>query len=61
MDQTCVSPVSTEEFQVGAPGKDGAVQYVAINRRPSDQEMAQAHAVARKAGLWRFDERRARA
>ncbi len=49
------------EFQVGAPGKDGTVQYVEINRRPSDQEMAQANAVARKAGLWRFDERRARA
>jgi len=49
------------EFQVGAPGKDSTVQYVAINRRPSDQEMAQASAVARKAGLWRFDERRARA
>ncbi|MGH8651754.1 MAG: hypothetical protein ACREYE_06020 [Gammaproteobacteria bacterium] len=49
------------EFQVGASGKDGTVQYVEINRRPSDQEMAQAHAVARKAGLWRLDERRASA
>ncbi|MGH8579022.1 MAG: hypothetical protein ACREVK_02490 [Gammaproteobacteria bacterium] len=47
------------EFQVGAPGKDGRVQYVAVNRRPSDQEMTHANAVARKAGLWRFDERRA--
>ncbi|MGH8554027.1 MAG: radical SAM protein [Gammaproteobacteria bacterium] len=49
------------EFQVGAPGKDGTVQYVEIDRRPSDQEMAQANTVARKAGLWRFDERPARA
>jgi len=45
------------EFQVGAPGKDGRIQYREINRRPTDMEMTRAYDVARAAGLWRFDER----
>lgn len=48
------------EFQVGAPGKDGKVQYTEINRRPTDMEMTRSHDVARAASLWRFDERWAR-
>jgi putative pyruvate formate lyase activating enzyme len=47
------------QFEVGAPGKDGAPRYAEINRRPSAEEMRAAHAAARAAGLWRFDVRRA--
>lgn len=32
-------------------------KYVAINRRPSREELEQAYAAAREAGLWRFDKR----
>jgi putative pyruvate formate lyase activating enzyme len=32
-------------------------KYDAINRRPSGQELDQAYAAARQAGLWRFDKR----
>jgi len=39
--------------QVG--GRDG--KYEAINRRPTSDELDDAFALARKAGLWRFDER----
>ena len=45
------------EFQVGAEGKDGKLQYAEINRRPTEVEMSRAYEVARRAGLWRFDER----
>jgi len=33
-------------------------KYAEIDRRPTRQEMDQAYAAARSAGLWRFDERR---
>ncbi|HTT07356.1 MAG TPA: radical SAM protein [Gammaproteobacteria bacterium] len=45
------------EFQVGAAGKSGSPQYSEINRRPTPGEMQAAHAAARAAGLWRFDQR----
>ena len=45
------------EFQVGAEGKDGKLQYAEINRRPTEVEMSRAYEAARRAGLWRFDER----
>ena len=35
----------------------GANRYADIDRRPSRPEMTAAHAAARDAGLWRFDER----
>jgi len=38
--------------------KVSADRYGEINRRPSRQELNQAYADARAAGLWRFDERR---
>ncbi len=40
------------QHQVGSSPK-----YDAINRRPSGQELDQAYAAAREAGLWRFDKR----
>jgi putative pyruvate formate lyase activating enzyme len=47
------------EYQVGRIADDGTVKYVDINRRPTPSEMEAAYAAARRAGLWRFDERRA--
>jgi putative pyruvate formate lyase activating enzyme len=40
------------QHQVGTCSK-----YDAINRRPSGDELDRAYAVAREAGLWRFDKR----
>jgi putative pyruvate formate lyase activating enzyme len=45
------------EFQVGEKSKDGLGQYAEIDRRPSRSEIDDAYTAARKAGLWRFDER----
>lgn len=39
--------------------KVGGGKYREIDRRPTRQEMEQAYAAARSAGLWRFDQRRA--
>ena len=39
-------------YEVGARSK-----YAAINRRPFPKELASAARLARRAGLWRFDER----
>jgi putative pyruvate formate lyase activating enzyme len=39
--------------------KVGSGKYGEIDRRPTRQEMEQAYAAARSAGLWRFDQRRA--
>ena len=36
---------------------DGSTGFEHINRRPTRAELAEAHAAARAAGLWRFDER----
>jgi putative pyruvate formate lyase activating enzyme len=39
-------------------GKVGPERYAEINRRVTRQEVESAKEVARRAGLWRFDERR---
>ena len=46
------------EYQVGEIAANGSVKYPEIRRRPSTEEMAAAYEAARRAGLWRFDERR---
>jgi putative pyruvate formate lyase activating enzyme len=45
------------EHLVGKPDAGGKVRYGSINRRPSWEEIEAAYAAARRAGLWRFDER----
>ncbi|MGH9369348.1 MAG: radical SAM protein [Thermoanaerobaculia bacterium] len=47
------------EHLVGQTGPDGKARYAEIDRRPFREEMDAAFAAARRAGLWRFDERRA--
>ena len=47
------------DYQVGQITRNGNVKYAGINRRPRPEEMERAYALARRAGLWRFDERRA--
>jgi hypothetical protein len=45
---------------VGQIARDGvALKYSEICRRPEWEELERAHEVARRAGLWRFDERHA--
>ena len=44
-------------YEVGATYKDGSQKYRDIGRRPDSQELANARAAARAAGLWRIDER----
>ncbi|MGN2391306.1 radical SAM protein [Pelomicrobium sp. G1] len=46
------------EYQVGSIADDGRRLYVEIDRRPLPTELEAAYAAARRAGLWRFDERR---
>jgi putative pyruvate formate lyase activating enzyme len=47
------------EYEVGQIARDGlARKYEEINRRPERDEMGRAFDAARRAGLWRFDERR---
>jgi putative pyruvate formate lyase activating enzyme len=46
------------EYQVGQIAANGAVKHPDINRRPTPAEMQAAYDSARRAGLWRFDERR---
>ena len=46
------------EYQVGQIAANGAAKHPEINRRPTPEEMRAAYASARRAGLWRFDERR---
>ncbi len=48
------------EYQVGSIADDGRRLYGEIDRRPLPTEMEAAYAAARRAGLWRFDERRSR-
>ncbi|HEV8254775.1 MAG TPA: radical SAM protein [Vicinamibacteria bacterium] len=48
------------EYQVGQIAANGTVKYSQINRPPTADEVAAAFAAARRAGLWRFDERRPR-
>jgi putative pyruvate formate lyase activating enzyme len=45
------------EYQVGQIAANGTVKFPEINRRPTPEEMEAAFAAARRAGLWRFDER----
>ena len=46
------------EYEVGGLSNDGLPRYGEIARRPSARELEAAHDAARRAGLWRFDERR---
>ena len=45
------------EYQVGSLADDGRKRYEEINRRPPRSELDDTYAAARRAGLWRFDER----
>jgi putative pyruvate formate lyase activating enzyme len=46
------------EYEVGQIARDGiAARYAEINRRPGQDEMKGAFVAARRAGLWRFDQR----
>ena len=46
------------EWRVGEPDGEGGFVFAEIARRPRAGEMEAAYAAARRAGLWRFDERR---
>ncbi len=46
------------EYGVGQVAGDGLpAKYAEIDRSPAGEELERAHAAARRAGLWRFDER----
>ena len=46
------------EYEVGQIAGDGLpAKYGEIDRRPAGEELERARAAARRAGLWRFDER----
>jgi len=44
-------------YRVGTPGRDGAMRYAEIARRPSKEEMRLAYEAAMLSGLWRLDDR----
>jgi putative pyruvate formate lyase activating enzyme len=44
-------------YKVGSIARDGSRRFSDIDRCPSRAEMEAAYAAARRAGLWRFDER----
>ena len=46
------------EHRVGAPGRREERPFAEIDRRPYDTELQGARDAARRAGLWRLDERR---
>jgi putative pyruvate formate lyase activating enzyme len=48
------------EYKVGQIGQNGNSRFLEIDRRPQPEEMLRAQGAARRAGLWRFDERRER-
>jgi putative pyruvate formate lyase activating enzyme len=48
------------EYQVGTLAANGTPRHLDIARQPTTVEMEDAYAAARRAGLWRFDERRPR-
>lgn len=48
------------EHLVGTAGPDGRIRYAGIDRLPHGTEVEAAFEAARRAGLWRFDERRPR-
>ncbi len=45
------------EYQVGAASRSGQRQYVEIERRPLKMELDFARTAAKRAGLWRLDQR----
>jgi putative pyruvate formate lyase activating enzyme len=46
------------EYEVGQIAGDGLpAKYAEIDRPPAGEELERARAAARRAGLWRFDER----
>ena len=45
------------DYEVGAIARDGTPRYADIDRPPRPDELEQAYAAARRAGLWRFDRR----
>jgi putative pyruvate formate lyase activating enzyme len=45
------------DHKVGEPERDGAPRFPEIRRVPTHRELEDARASARRAGLWRFDER----
>ena len=47
------------DYEVGRLARNGLPQYAEIDRTPSRQELSDARAAARAAGLWRFDARAA--
>ncbi len=42
---------------MGQLARDGSARYAKIDRRPTPEELEDAYAAARDAGLWRFDRR----
>ncbi len=44
-------------YQVGERRRDGTPRYGDLERAPHTEELRLAHAAARRAGLWRFDQR----
>ena len=46
------------QWRVGEPGPGGRPSFAEIDRRPRAWEMEAARESARRAGLWRFDDRR---
>jgi putative pyruvate formate lyase activating enzyme len=48
------------DYQVGGIAANGTRRYTEIERGPYPHEMAGAYDAARRAGLWRFDQRHAR-
>jgi hypothetical protein len=46
------------DHRVGVPTRREERPFGEIDRRPSSTELQQATAAARRAGLWRFDDRR---
>ncbi len=48
------------QYQAGSVADDGRRRYEDIDRRPLASELEAAYGAARRAGLWRFDERRSR-
>src|SRR5262245_60046353 len=47
------------EYEVGQIARDEQAKYAEIDRRPGHEEVVRAYEAARRAGLWRLDERRA--
>jgi len=45
------------DYQVGQITQNGNTKYAEINRSPRPGELDAAYAAARRAGLWRFDQR----